>query len=420
MKKMCLVLSFTLILFLLLSCNGINNDHLKADSRCDFDNPLECNIYNGSNLLHYNNGFLYFYNIFPNIPGGQPEGRTLMRLDIKTNLVYPVCSKPQCTHNDLSCVYYGIYPCLYLNNDHVIFTRMVLSLENGEMGVSNEVVNLINGEKLIRDSITASSGSIIMKMLFWKDFVYYLSDSSKSEEGISAFRWNLSKNTVEEMKSFSEPISSEDSEYDFLAFMLDNQIYYVWDHTLYSADPDFSNEKIIRKDFDVLEALTDGEHIYYGVQSDKREGIETFYMTDPDFRSITPLGITAETGRVHVTENWIYYVKYDEISIGKNRVPGYEGDEIILEGSEIWRCRHDGEGHELVFRFDGELANTRPLHEIIVGDDIYTLYSYWNDDDQDDVLRDGDQFVSFVGDNFIIMKIHIPTGEVSYLDGIPD
>ena len=74
MKKMCLVLSFTLILFLLLSCNGINNDHLKADSRCDFDNPLECNIYNGSNLLHYNNGFLYFYNIFPNIPGGQPEG----------------------------------------------------------------------------------------------------------------------------------------------------------------------------------------------------------------------------------------------------------------------------------------------------------------------------------------------------------
>lgn len=406
------------ILCMLVGCSHTVNNSLAG---LEFSEPISCNAIEGNSLIQYSNGCLYFYNIFPNMPGGQPEGRTLMRVRVETGTLESVCSTPDCPHNIPECPYYGMIPVMFVDGDRLVST----TLTDSPVGLKKTIisVNLETGRKTTLDDSAQNPASVGSEILFIKDAAYLMTgttDPDTGESTVTAFRWDIDTNLAESLRVFRNPDYSDSYNLPYrICFMLNGRVYYIWNHALYSASLDFSNEKLIRDGFNALDLLTDGEHIYYGIQSEgHRENIETLYMADADLQNETNLGITAERGKIHLTNDWIYWTEYDEITLGKCRVTGYDSDELVLEGSEIWRCRHDGTEKELVFRFDGDLAGTRFLYDIIVGDELYGIYTTWTDTDGDGIFRDGDQTESIGYDEYFIMKIHIPSGDVSIIDGI--
>ena len=416
------------ILFIVLSFVSCGFSKVEVHKAKPLDEPIMLNAVDNGALLQYSDGKIYYIDHFPCSIRIHPENRSVRYILANNGTVEFVCNKPLCRHNSTDCPLFAIHTmCVF--QDKMIYTSIHAEMGSTQMHVSRNYLDLDTNKSVITDTIDDDQYAEYTQILFHDKFAFYFTDDidEKSNE------WNLNlnrldMNTGKTIVLYQFPVDSSTMSNDVpckLLFGLGDHIYYSENGKICSAD--LSCKKIV-KHIDLmghLDVLTDGYAVFVGMpyhEEDFRENynIEVLYKTDFNFQEFTELGIIAEKGRVKITDNFIYYVKYDEISIGKSRVSGYNSDEVILTGSEIWRCDHNGEHHEMVFKFEGPLANTRPLHEIVVGDNIYTLYTSWIDHDGDGIFTDGDHYMSYGEDVYDILKIYIPTGEITHINGLGD
>lgn len=200
-------------------------------------------------------------------------------------------------------------------------------------------------------------------------------------------------------------------------FTINSKVYFTDGKTIFSTDVNLENRIDHITGSFLLDVFTDGEYIYYGVPIEDGSHIESIHRVDFDGKNDIELGIIASNGNVKITSKYIYYEKYDEISIGKNKVSGYSGDEIVLYNSEIWRCNHDGTDQKLIYKFKGDMANYRIRNECYIGNYIYGVYNYWVDSNNDGTFEDGDHHSSADNDEYKIMRIDVNTGEIFIING---
>ncbi|MGI6744534.1 MAG: hypothetical protein ACOX4O_12880 [Eubacteriales bacterium] len=392
------------------------------------DMPLTCNAIRGTNVLQYSDGYLFFHNNYGRDVLNFPANRTLMKYNVMTGNLTSVCPDSLCLHNTIECPFYAMFKTMYVFDGNIAYAQLYSKndpfidyLMEGQF----MLYNLQSGKATVRNKIQTNNYSENGEILCVDNFVLYYESVYNEEldewmDGI--YKWNTENNTVELLHIENQTNNSE-SDYPYarvceFLFTLDSRIYFTDGAVIFSTDSNFEDRKEHINGRFVLDVITDGKYIYYGVPVNDGSYVQSLHRVDFDGKNDIDLNIEAQKGNISITSKYIYYKKYDEISIGKNRVSGYYGDNIVLYNSEIWRSDHNGENHELVYKFEGDMKNHRILHEIYVGNYIYGLYNCWKDPNNDGVFEDGDNYFSATADEYKIMRIDVNTGDIYIIDGI--
>lgn len=393
------------------------------------DVPLNYNIILGGDDIQYSNGYIFFHNVgrVPNIYMF-PENKTLCKYNVKTNNLTTVCPDPLCLHNTKQCALFGMGSIKYIHNDKIIYLcRYMLRFENGEgydKWGGHVMYDMEKNKSYIRDEIDLESYAERIIQLFVDNYSFYY-DNIYNEDiddwVFSVCRWDMEKNEIIVIGG-EENVHNQDAEYpDVMAcaflFAINSRIYFTDSKTIYSTDVNYENKIDHVTGSFLLDVYTDGEYIYYGVPVEKGSYVQSLHRMDFDGNNDIELGVVSEQRNVKLTSNYIYYKKYDEIEIGKADVRWYGSDTVTLNSSEIWRCNHDGTNHELIYKFEGDMANYRLISEIYVGNYIYASYIWYEDADNDGIFEEGDQHHGFSENECKIMRIDITTGEIYIIDG---
>jgi hypothetical protein len=395
------------------------------------DVPLNYNMAWGLNQLQYSDGYIYVHNNGNRDRVHFPENKTLFKYNVKTNNMTTVCSDPLCKHNEKSCPFFGMFDTMYINKDKILFLRQyTLQLErqnkNGEMFEEWDgymMYDMSKGKSYIRNEFDSVEFTENARKLFIDDYCLYYDFvyNEEIEEWVFAvMRWDLSTNETVVLAGKNN-IYDHNANYshimaDSFLFVVNSRIYFTDGKTIYSTNKNGEDKIEHLTGSFLLDVFTDGEYIFYGVPIEDNSFIQSIYRVDFDGNNNIELGIIANSRNWEITSKYIYYKKYDEIAIGKNMVSGYLGENITLYGSEIWRCNHDGNNHELVYKFEGDMANYRIHGELYLGNYIYAIYDYWVDSDGDGIFKDGDYYSSqYDNGYYTIMRIDITTGEIYYI-----
>ncbi len=197
----------------------------------------------------------------------------------------------------------------------------------------------------------------------------------------------------------SENIEKYDSEMLTLSrpvFVLDERIYFTDSKSIFSLDNKLEDKKTVAEGIFAYDVISDGEYIYYGVQTEVN--LQEIYRMTLDGKDAVSIGIFCRPGELFMSENYLYYKSHEEIPLG--------GD-IALEGKHIYRARHDGSEKQTVYTFDGETENCRTRSECYVGNYIYALYEY--------VSEDG-HYLSFDEGRYELLRIDMTTGETMIIN----
>ena len=437
------ILCFIISMTFLSSCES-ELHHIEVDANGDIiftpfefsesdDAPLNYNMTMGGNI-QYSNGFIFFTNFRGSAPVTMDglrlvENKTLHRWNVRTNNMTTVCPDPLCGHNIRSCPFFAMDSEIYLYNNKILFLyRYTLILERpnargerSESGAGFRLHNTSTGRSYVRSGFDPAV-YINHRKLFIGNYVLYYDYIYNEEIGEWVFainRWNLLTNDIVVIAGMNNvfdfgAVHSHLMASNFL-FSIDSRIYFTDGRIIYSTDINYGNRiDHIEGNF-LLDVKTNGQYIFYGVPIEDGSFVQSIHRINFDGTNNMELGIFTR-GRWEITENYIYYLKYDEIAIGRQELTGWIGGEyLILHESEVWRSNHDGNNHELVFRFEGDLAYHRIRDEIFAGNYIYAFYEYWVDSSEDGVFRDRDHRQSWSGEYFSIMRINVETGEVFFI-----
>ncbi|MHB1364463.1 MAG: hypothetical protein ACYCWE_01455 [Eubacteriales bacterium] len=351
-----------------------------------------------------------------------------MKYNIKTGTLTSVCTDSLCKHNTDECPFYAMSDTMYLYNDYLLFAKVYLTTVDGETKCSGcfEMCNLKTEKTLIRNEIDTSNYSEYPKQLLYSNYAFYYDyvyDKELDKWFYDVCRWDMVKNTVTNFKAYN---GTDDQDLQYSAvlsycflFTIDSRIYFTDGMSIFSTDIDLNNREELASISFLTEAYTDGTYIYYGVLTNSDTGVESIHRMNLDGSNDIDLEISCRVGGLEITTEYLYYKNGDQISIGKCRVKGASADEVILQDSEIWRCRHDGTGKEPVYKFENEYEYHRILYECYVGNYIYGLYNYWVDPNNDGVFEDSDYYFSAgSSDRYNIMRIDMTTKETTIINGI--
>ncbi len=394
------------------------------------DIPLTTNYnaINGISKLQYTDGYLYFNNCFAANRMNFSENRTLMRYNVKAGTLTSVCTDPLCKHNFIECPFYAMYDTFYINNNSILFAQVYYETEYGNTNMCGffKAYNLKTGKTSIRNEINTRSYSEFPKKLIYENYVFYYDyvyDKILDEWFFDVCRWNTVNNTVTNLKAYNGTDNRNSQYFVVLTycflFAKDTRIYFTDGQSIFSTDIDLKDKEELTSIQYLSEAFTDGEYIYYSVLTDSDTGIVSIHRMNIDGSDNMNLGISCGGGSLVITTEYLYYKNGDRISIGKCHVKGASADEVILQDSEIWRCRHDGTGKEPVYKFENEYKYHRTLYECYIGNYIYGLYNYWVDPNNDGVFEDSDCYFSAgTSDRYNIIQIDMTTKETTIINGI--
>jgi len=393
------------------------------------DDKMVTGIVNSGSMPLIMEGYLYFTDWKGvGVPGEGKSANVLYRLNPATGNITEVCPDPLCYHTDADCPLFAIddsYGVVAVNNKIYYRRRHITGIEGSnvlwyDMDVVYDIAKNKTTEIFDHSDV---QGAYVMLLNTDKYRFFTKSVVSFTETGEEIFTPCLFRTDLEtlETKNLGEIAAPAEC---YIAAVGD-RLYFTDAKVLYSTDFDFKDKTVITEDFIPASALLDGvggkwfnlytlscdgEYIYYGLSDGEGEGY-ILHRISLDGKIRENLGI--EMASYQMTEKYIYYTINDSISIGKSRIRGYAGDEIILTGSEIRRCAHDGSGDEHVFTFEGEYAATR-THSYVLNDGyLYcNIYSYV-DHDGDGVYEDGDYVAN--GDSrsegYRLLRIHADSGE---------
>jgi hypothetical protein len=429
------ILLICLIMILLSSCsreefpnpstttepeNGVVLDFSYSESD---DNVILYNAYNSTNIFQYEDGYIYFNN-------GGPAGSilsTLMRYNTSTGNITYVCPDPLCNHDTPDCPLYGIIGTFIINKNIVYFNcryNYLVRKSDGTPDYYKKFFGFVsydieNNKRTVLEEYEDTLISGRPFDIFIENYHYYYKNVYYEESNnykITICRRNLITNEVMMLDDISlQGVTT------IMLFTLNNRIYFSDGRSIFSTDYAGNDyQTLINGKFDI--AYTDGQSIYYRsklndtTQFSQSKDVYTVHRVD--FNGKNDIDLNLCTKNFAITEKFIYYIAYDEQIIGKNGIKGRSGENIVLTGSEIRRCNHDGSDNICVFRFEGDMANCQlsdfPL--TVIGNYIYSSYEKWTDINGDGTFVDGELYNSIDRKTYNIMRIDVNLGDVYYIE----
>ncbi|MBQ8512720.1 MAG: hypothetical protein IJ497_08910 [Clostridia bacterium] len=365
----------------------------------------------------YHGGYIYI------MPG---DKQPVYRYNVKTGNVTCMCQDPLCMHDTEECPLYGLRLQFYITADgELCFYRQFGSMNLSATGMLidvehfNDFVLYDTEKQKIRVLESYGNTAGFMPELYIGDYRYYngqVYDAETDESEWGLMRMELSTGEREWFGAGTDDdgnaVPVEDS---YPCFVLGERLYFQDALGIFSLNMDGEDRRehapLGRTEADGIR--TDGEYLYY-----RNDGCLLRTPIDGgEAELLTDGGVTDFC----LTENWLTYETGGEVVLGKAEIYGYAGNEVVLSGGEIHRCRHDGSEDTAVFTFEGELAGTRPVGMIVEGNYMYCGYVQWTDADGDGIYRDGDSVSSMAingKETCTMLRIDLTTGETMVIEVI--
>ena len=396
------------------------------------DKPLDFNVIDGSDVIKYYNGYLYFLNGSTSLS----KSVTLMKYNIKSNNLTCVCADPLCDHNTPDCPLYGLNNSYYIYNDNIYFQRIYhymhrkpngnpdyMEYFTGSCSYNFSDMKLTIYEQIENAEISDLGYTEYTSQLYTENYRYYYKyvyNESLENYIFSICRMDLNTKEIVVLDSDSNIEDSEDLfstslKITFL-FHLNDRIYFTDGKTIYSTDFDMNDRQdVLNGTFIYSEIYTDGEYIYWGESEDSDNNIlQTLYRAKLDGSGEkTSLGIKTEDWQI--TENYIYYLNPCETIIGKNEMEQRNGENIVLNNNEIRRTSHDGSSNEAVFSLIQDDTNFEIYQYTCVGNYIYAAYETYTDNNNDGAINDSEFYQSTYAAAYTILRIDVTTGDTYYI-----
>lgn len=376
------------------------------------DRPVDYNIINGAYFIQYSDNYLYFYKL----------RSPLMRYNPETNNMTYVCGDPLCNHNSPDCPLYGLNTTFCVYNNKIFFRRDYRYLHRKadgapdyyELYVGYCSYDLADSKLTVYEAVKNPTGDdrgyigkvyelYAGKYRYYYDYIY----NDKLEKYVySICRMDL--DTKEIVVFDSESNTSSNLRVAFI-FCLGDRIYFSDLKSVYSTNYDLKDKKVVVEGTFPSEMYTDGSRIFW--EDKNSDGSRSLYCMNLDGSNQAALNIKAWSWEL--TTNYIYYLTYDKITVGKLQSKSMSSSELNLTGSELHRCKHDGSDDETVWKAEGDYKYTRFNNWLVVGNYVYAIYTNWNDSDGDGIFTDADKYQS--ANDFKIMRINISDGNIGYI-----
>jgi hypothetical protein len=399
--------------------NGVVLDFSYSESD---DNVILYNAYNSTNIFQYEDGYIYFNK---SGPFGSTSS-TLMRYNVSTGNITSICPDPLCKHDSPDCPLYGLIGAFIISKNIIYFNcryNYLVRKSDGAPDYYKKFCGFVsydieNNKRTVLEEYEDTIISGRPFDIFIYNYHYYyrnIYDEKSNNYKITICRRNLITNEV----IMLDDISLQDVT-TIMLFTLNNRIYFSDGCSIFSTNYDGNDyQTLLNGKFDI--AYTDGQYIYYRSKlndtSQFSQSKDVYTVHRVDFNGKNDIDLNLCTKNFAVTGKYIYYIAYDEEIIGKNGIKGRSGENIVLSGSEIRRCNHDGSDNICVFRFDGDMVNYRlsvfPL--TVIGNYIYSSYEKWTDINGDGIFVEGELYNSTDRKTYNIMRIDVNSGDVYYI-----
>lgn len=172
-------------------------------------------------------------------------------------------------------------------------------------------------------------------------------------------------------------------------FVSDGRIYFTDGTEIFSTDTELSDKQTVASGVFAYDVLSNGEYIYYGVQTEAN--LEEIYRMSLDGGEGVSIGIFCRPGGLFISESYLYYKSYEPIEFSEG---------VALEGEHIYRASHDGSGVQTVYSFASDM---RTRSECYVGNYIYALFER---------IDENGHYMSFDEGRYEIVRIDMTTGEM--------
>lgn len=416
MKKLCILLA---ALCLLSSCSQRSNTPTRRPDNIpdNFnyteikDDPVTGNIVGFYEDMQYTDGILYFFS----------EG-VLQRLICSTGNVTTVCPDPLCMHDTSACPLYKVDSYIAAPDGNIYINQQYGDVRLNALGENIGVDHVahyarfdpVSTKKKVYFSYisedTDSLSLFISNEVFTDQYRIY-KDYMADEKGVwhaALIRMNLESGEREFLESYSSGETQGDliTSVPFPGFLYGDseKLILLGDDGIYSLSTDGKSRETILTEIPTSNSyLSDGKNLFY----QKSDTLCTIPLSGGEEKVVAENVYTWK-----MTENYIYFWTNDEVNLGEIDIKGYLADELILYGSTLMRCKHDGSGLTEVFTFNGDYENARAGSWLAAGNYVYMTYSKWSDTDGDGVFEDGDEFRSDYRRATVLLRLDTATGEL--------
>lgn len=420
------ILSVMIVSVLLLaSCSRENTDVIKTSTDApavpgytyteSSDGILDFGSRSGFGFGYYD-GYIYV-----------TANGMLYRINERTGNATSVCADPLCLHDSPECLLYGIKDIFYISAEgDICFAQMYFKRydDNGTLKYpsQNRFVKLDtqSSRVTVLDDYSGAGGSFHCPEIYYGNQRIYYGQEYDAENneltcGVRKTDLDTGKSEFwggEETKDGYITLRDVD-----LLFRIGERIYFNDGECVFSLDENGGCREVldnIKIPLNSGATATDGEFLYHS--SFIGDGEIVRYSLETGEKEI--LVDKRYTGqRFIMTKDYIYYSDGEDVVLGKAQIRGYASDTVTLSGGELWRCRHDGSGKELVYTYSGKTENIRPFSQTIIGNYLWADYSWWEDPDGDGVYTDGAQKHSTHNDgNASLLRIDLTSGEALTVD----
>ena len=364
--------------------------------------------------IKYNQGYIY-------TKVTVSSGSYLVRYNCKTGKTSTVCADPLCFHDNEECPMVGIEIWNVLPNGNICYSHKFKMNYRNDAGVITKKVDIFDhavynprdGKKTVLYKY--DSGYFSAPELYSEDYRFYQSIEYNKERELfvcGLYRMNLDNGDIKLLLEYAA--SEEGNSFvvtSNLIMLKDNRIYLEGNQSVFSIDFEGENRITHLEGSFPSTVYSNGDYVFYkdddGIYRRSLSGGEEEHIVECD----------NIYGDIALTTNWIYWQAGDKITLGKANIPGYSAKEVTLSGGEIYRCRHDGSELTKITTMSGEYEHVRPMKLLPAGDYIYTIFTGWQDKNNDGIFTGDEQFTSPVqGEAARIYRIDTVSGEIIPLD----
>ena len=428
MKLIKIFTAMLIVLYMLTSCTDDSSystvnkyNELYAISDWSYiesdDTPLLGFVVNGDKM-QYHDGYLYlfsgtttpFLSLLNN--GENKIIPTLIRINLETGEMTPVCSDPLCTHSTPSCPFAGAIDYIYINGTIIYYNR-TYTIRNGtevfgqrqfcSYNLETMEMRIYKQEEIVSERQYGEN----IQMLFYDNYCYYYNYAYNSDD--DSYSWKIMRldlDTGDEVY-LGDRENEDGLEMEYL-FIIGDRVYFHDAQSIFSTDLDLNDKQVhIEGRFTGERIYTDGENIYYGVPLDEEEESYKLYRRGLDGSEAIDLGIISCEGWF-LTSNYIYYFSPDRFDMEYSG-----GGALPFFFDAIYRCDYNGENTELVYETyqkDDTILNKyiQLKFSFVVGNYIFAYY-YGVNDDNGNGLIDEDEYYDNTRNrkDFNIMRIDI-------------
>ena len=316
-------------------------------------------VYNGHNYspIEIHDGYLYYAN-----------GRTIIQYNPQTNIQMSLCGDPLCKHDELKCPFFGYEDTFRFTvaDGSVIYRRSYKYVnESGVLDHINEIVRYdlqqrqLNVLRTLDNNYVVNATDIcIGNHHLYVDVLY---DDDKANFIYTLCQRDIRRGDIEIL------FESESMPHYTPLFLYENQIYYAnnMDNTICAASADHpENIQAAAQSFGAL-TIYDGQ--YYSLQSESGE-----LVVSSSTQSARAISGIEGADYFYMTDQYIYYRKvYDTVTF-----TSFYGEPVTTSLRAYYRCSHDGQNHELIYR-EEPLDSDYTIFMgdfVVLGNYIYTTW----------------------------------------------